>query len=104
MGTLLAALTVAFRDFRYVIPFMVQLWMFATPGVYMYTSGMLNPRWGYVLPLNPAHGLIANFRAAALGREFDPYSLIVSGVVSLIFLVIGCLYFQRVERSFADII
>ncbi len=104
MGTLLAALTVAFRDFRYVIPFVVQLWMFATPGVYMYTSDMLNPRWSYVLPLNPAHGLIANFRAAALGRGFDPYSLIVSGVVSLIFLIIGCLYFQRVERSFADII
>jgi lipopolysaccharide transport system permease protein len=104
MGTLLAALTVAFRDFRYVIPFLVQLWMFATPGVYMYTSDMLNPRWSYVLPLNPAQGLIANFRAAALGRDFDPYSLIVSGIVSLIFLVIGCLYFQRVERSFADII
>jgi lipopolysaccharide transport system permease protein len=104
MGTLLAALTVAFRDFRYVIPFLVQLWMFATPGVYMHTSGMLNPRWSYVLPLNPAHGLIANFRAAALGRDFDPYSLIVSCVVSLIFLTLGCLYFQRVERSFADII
>jgi lipopolysaccharide transport system permease protein len=104
IGTLLAALTVAFRDFRYVIPFLVQLGMFATPCVYMHTSDILNPRWSYVLPLNPAHGLIANFRAAALGREFDVYSLVVSTVVSLIFLIAGCLYFQRVERSFADII
>ena len=104
VGTWLSALTVAYRDFRHVIPFMVQLWMFATPSVYMQTSSMLHPRWSYVLPLNPAHGLIANFRSAMLGRELDPYSLTVSSGVSLLLLLLGCLYFQRVERSFADVI
>lgn len=104
VGTWLSALTVAYRDFRYVIPFMIQLWMFATPSIYMQTSAILNPRWSYVLPLNPAHGLIANFRAAMLGRELEPYSLAVSLGVSLVLLILGCLYFQRVERSFADVI
>ena len=61
-------------------------------------------RWQAVLPLNPAHGLIANFRAAALGRPFDFYSLGVSLFVSGILLFVGCLYFRRVERTFADII
>jgi lipopolysaccharide transport system permease protein len=65
---------------------------------------MLHPRWSYVLPLNPAHGLIANFRSAMLGRELDLYSLAVSSGVSLLLLLLGCLYFQRVERSFADVI
>jgi lipopolysaccharide transport system permease protein len=54
--------------------------------------------------LNPAHGLIANFRTAMLGGTIDPYSLGISFVVSIALLVTGCLYFRRVERGFADII
>jgi lipopolysaccharide transport system permease protein len=101
-GVWLSALTVAYRDFRYVVPFMVQLWMFATPAVYV--QGESGGRWGALLPLNPAHGLIANFRAAVLGTPPDLYALAVSGGVSLALLVVGCLYFRRVERSFADVI
>ena len=56
------------------------------------------------LPLNPAYGLIANFRAAALGERLDLYSLSVSLAVSVVMLLVGCLYFRRVERHFADII
>jgi lipopolysaccharide transport system permease protein len=104
IGTLLSALTVAYRDFRYVVPFMVQLWMFATPTIYMQADAVVGPRWRPLLPLNPAYGLIANFRAAVLGGEFDLYSLAVSSAVTLALLVVGCLYFRRVERSFADII
>jgi lipopolysaccharide transport system permease protein len=104
VGTLLSALTVAYRDFRYVVPFLVQLWMFATPAVYMQAGAMFGPNAALLLPLNPAHGLIANFRAAALGGDFDLYSLAVSSGVSLGLLALGCLYFRRVERSFADII
>ena len=102
-GTLLAALTVAYRDFRYVVPFMIQLWMFATPSVYMQTDviGPLGRNW---LPLNPAYGLIANFRSVLLHGEIDLYSMAVSSGVSVAFLVVGCLYFRRVERTFADII
>jgi lipopolysaccharide transport system permease protein len=104
VGILLSALTVAYRDFRHVVPFMVQLWMFATPAVYMQAEGLIGPSWRPLLALNPAHGLIVNFRAAVLGGDLDLYALVVSGAVSLGLLVIGCLYFRRVERSFADII
>lgn len=103
IGTLLAALTVAYRDFRYVVPFTVQLWMFATPTIYM-DAAAVGPRWQLVLPLNPAYGLIYNFRALALGRPLDLYALGVSLAVAAAVLVIGCLYFRRVERRFADII
>jgi lipopolysaccharide transport system permease protein len=104
VGTLLAALTVAYRDFRYVVPFMVQLWMFATPSIYLQADADAGRRMGYVFPLNPAYGLIANFRRAMLGDAIDWYSLVVSEVVGISLLLIGLLYFRRVEREFADII
>jgi lipopolysaccharide transport system permease protein len=103
IGTLLSALIVAQRDFRYILAFGVQLWMFATPAIYLpsLTFGPLAQTW---LPFNPAHGLILNFRQAVLGGPLDWYALGVSSAVSLLLLVIGALYFRRVERSFADII
>jgi lipopolysaccharide transport system permease protein len=104
IGALLSALTVAYRDFRYVVPFLVQLWMFATPTIYMDAAAAVGPRGRALLPLNPAYGLIANFRAAMLGEAFDLYALAVSGSVALALLALGCLYFRRVERGFADII
>ena len=104
VGVLLSALTVAYRDFRHVVPFMVQLWMFATPCIYMRTESFLSPRWNAVLPLNPVFGIIKNFRSAALNEPFDWYSLSISSAVAIMFLVVGSLYFRRVERSFADII
>lgn len=104
VGTLLAALTVAYRDFRYIVPFSVQLWMFATPSIYLSADAFGSPRWQSVLPFNPAYGLIANFRAAALGEPFDWYSLSISTGVSLILFLVGCMYFRRVERWFADIV
>jgi lipopolysaccharide transport system permease protein len=104
VGTLLSALTVAYRDFRYVVPFMVQLWMFATPSIYLQSRSEVGSRLRYVLPLNPAYGLIANFRQAMLGGSLEGYSLTVSSAVSVLLVLGGCLYFRRVERDFADII
>lgn len=104
VGTLLSALTVAYRDFRYVVPFMVQFWMFATPSIYLQDDSGIGPLGRALLPLNPANGLIANFRIALFGGVVDAYSLAVSGAVSLALLGAGCLYFRRVERGFADII
>jgi len=103
VGSLLAALIVAHRDFRYVLTFGVQLWMFATPCIYMtpQTFGPLAHTW---LPLNPAYGLILNFRLAVLGGPLDWYALALSSAVSLALVVIGAAYFRRVERSFADVI
>jgi lipopolysaccharide transport system permease protein len=103
VGVLLSALTVAYRDFRYVIPFLIQFWMFATPGIYMQLDAV-SPRWRALLPLNPAQGLIINFRLAVLGGPLDYYSLAVSGTIGMAMLFVGCLYFRRVERTFADII
>jgi lipopolysaccharide transport system permease protein len=104
VGVLLAALTVAYRDFRHAVPFLMQVWMFATACIYMRADAVVGPRWHAVLPLNPAYGLVSNFRQAVTGRPLDLYSLAVSGAVSLALLVAGCLYFRRVERAFADII
>lgn len=104
IGSLLAALNVAYRDFRYVIPFMVQLWMFATPTVYMDASSSVTGVWSWLLPLNPAYGLIANFRVAVLGGTLDLYSLAVSLGASAAMFAVGTFYFRRVERGFADII
>jgi lipopolysaccharide transport system permease protein len=104
VGTLLSALTVAYRDFRHVVPFLVQLWMFATPSIYLQAGPGTDSRLSYILPLNPAYGLIANFRQSMLGGAIDSYSLTVSGGVGVILLLVGCMYFRRVECDFADII
>ena len=67
VGTILSALTVAYRDFRHIVPFLVQFWMFATPSIYLQAGSSTDSRLSYVLPLNPAYGLIANFRQSLLG-------------------------------------
>jgi lipopolysaccharide transport system permease protein len=103
VGTLLSALILAHRDFKYVLAFCVQLWMFATPCIYLKPT-VLGPISRIVLPLNPAYGLLLNFRQAVLGGDLDWYSLGVSSAVGLALLLAGCFYFRRVERSFADVI
>jgi lipopolysaccharide transport system permease protein len=104
VGTLLAAINVAYRDFRYVIPFLTQFWMFATPTVYM-ALGETAP--GYVrtlLAVNPMASLIAGFRGAALGGPIPWADVGISALVSLGLFLAGCFYFRRVEDSFADVI
>jgi lipopolysaccharide transport system permease protein len=105
LGVLLGALTVAYRDFKAIVPLALQLWMFATPAIFLQDwEHRFGPRTVGLLPLNPLHGIIVNFRAAALGGEFDLASLGVSVLWAVCLLLVGCLYFRRVERSFADII
>ncbi|MDY3561492.1 ABC transporter permease [Gemmata sp. JC673] len=103
VGVLLSALIVAQRDFRFVLGFGVQLWMFATPSLYV-PAEALGPRAQALLPLNPAHGLVAAFRQAALGGPFDWYAFAVSAAVGTAVAVAGLAYFRRTERSFADTI
>lgn len=102
VGTLLSALTVAYRDFRYVVPFLLQLWMFATPVVY--PSSLVPERWHWLLFLNPMSGIIDAFRSVFLGRSFDLGSIAISFAVALLLFVCGIAYFEKVERRFADII
>jgi lipopolysaccharide transport system permease protein len=104
-GTLLAALNVAYRDVRYVIPFLVQLWIFATPTVFMPLPPAEAGSWLHtLLSLNPLNSLVAAFRAAILGREIDWIGLALSTALVVVVFVAGCLYFRRVEDSFADVI
>jgi lipopolysaccharide transport system permease protein len=104
VGTLLAALNVSYRDFRYVIPFLVQLWLFATPTVYMQPSAAASSQMQAVLLLNPLAGLIAAFRSAMLGGPIPWGHLGFATLASVAIFVIGCLYFRKVEDSFADVI
>jgi lipopolysaccharide transport system permease protein len=99
---LLSALTVAYRDFRHVTPFLLQVWMYATPVVFPAT--MVPERWRPLLYLNPVAGPVEGFRAVVLGRPVDLAGLSVSLGVAVLLLLGSALYFARVEERFADIV
>lgn len=102
VGTLIAALNVAYRDFSYLTPFLVQLWMFATPVIY--PASLVPERWHWLLYLNPMSGIIEGFRSAFLGKPFDLLPIGLSLLTAIVLFLIGVLYFEKVERRFADII
>lgn len=102
VGIALAALTVTYRDFRYVVAFLVQFWMFATPVVY--PASLVPPEWRWLLFLNPMAGFIEGFRAAFLGLPFDWPAMAISLAVAIALFLVGAAYFEKVERRFADII
>jgi lipopolysaccharide transport system permease protein len=105
LGVWLAAVTVAYRDFRTIVPLALQVWMFATPAIFLQSwETKLGAGLATWMPLNPLHGVVVNFRAAAVGGSFDLRSLLVSASYAVVFLAFGCFYFRRVERGFADII
>jgi lipopolysaccharide transport system permease protein len=100
-GLALAALTVTYRDFRYVVPFMVQAWMYLSPVIY--PVNLVPQRWQTVLALNPMVGVIEGFRSALLGLPWNIPALTMSGIVSIAWLLFGLFYFRKTERRFADI-
>jgi lipopolysaccharide transport system permease protein len=102
VGLWLAALNVAYRDVHYVVPFLIQFWMFATPVAY--SSKLLDEPWRTVYGLNPMVGVVEGFRWALLGTSAPGPMAIVSAVVAVVILVSGAAYFRRVERTFADLI
>jgi lipopolysaccharide transport system permease protein len=104
LGTLLAALNVAYRDFRYVIPFLIQVGMFATPTIYMQPSGNEGRSIEWLLVANPMTSLISAFRATVLGGPIPWLDLGVAFVMAEMIFLFGCLYFRKVEDRFADII
>lgn len=102
VGLWLSALNVKYRDIRYVIPFMVQLWLFITPVIYP-TSIAKNFSW--ILYLNPMAGIIESFRASFLGHKPIPWPQLGLSAISTLFLfVAGLVYFSLMEREFADVV
>jgi lipopolysaccharide transport system permease protein len=103
VGLWLAALHVEFRDVRYVVPFLTQFWLFATP--IAYPSSLLSEPWRTLYGLNPMAGVVEGFRWALLGTDSAPGPIvIVSALAAVLLMVSGALYFRRMERTFADVV
>lgn len=102
VGMWMSALNVKYRDIRYALPFLIQIWMFASPIIY--PLSLVPQKWRWALALNPLTGIIENFRAALFGRAFDWPLLGSSAAITLAFLVYAAYSFRRMERTFADIV
>lgn len=99
---ILSGLTVIYRDFFAVIPFLVQIWMFASPVVY--PVSIFPERYQWLVMLNPMAGIIDAFRAGLLGTPMEWSQLGISAAVAFAMFVFGLIYFRRLERRFADVI
>jgi len=102
VGMLLAALNVKYRDIRYALPFLVQLWLFASPVIY--PLSITPPKWKWVFTLNPMTGIIEGTRSSLFGLPFDWSAIGVSLVVALFVIALAAYFFRRVEDGFADVI
>jgi lipopolysaccharide transport system permease protein len=103
VGLWLSAMNVHYRDVRYAVPFLIQMWLFATP--IAYPSSLLTEPWRSLYGLNPMAGVVEGFRWALLGTEPAPGAIIgVSALVAITLLVSGAFYFRRMERTFADVV
>jgi lipopolysaccharide transport system permease protein len=102
VGAFLAALCGVYRDVRYVVPLLMQLWMFASPVIY--PASLVPARWRWVYHLNPMAGVIDGFRAALLGFDVPWAELASASVLSVVLAWIGVAYFRRVERRVADLL
>jgi lipopolysaccharide transport system permease protein len=99
----LSAINVRYRDVRYVVPFAIQMWLFITPVVY--PSSSIDEPWRTLSAVNPMVGVVEGFRWATLGTGNAPWDLIgVSAASALVIFAAGLAYFDRVERSFADLV
>lgn len=101
-GMWLSAVNVKYRDVTHALPFLMQIWMYATPVVY--PASLVPERFRLLLALNPLAGIIEAYRATALGRPIEWSTLGVSSLVSLIVLWLGFRRFATMEREFADIV
>lgn len=103
VGMILAALNAKYRDIRYTIPFLVQLWMFASPIVY--PASLVPEKYRLIYALNPMTGVVEGFRSVLLGTIPFPVSIVlISSIVSLVLFMSGLFYFKQMERYFADIV
>ena len=102
-GLWLSVMNVQFRDIRYVVPFLTQFWLFATP--IAYPSSLLEEPWRTLYGINPMVGVVEGFRWALLGVDTAPGPMIlVSALAAITMLVSGAYYFRRMEKGFADVV
>jgi len=103
VGLWLSALNVQYRDIRYVIPFLIQLWMFVSPVIY--PVSMVPEKYQWMLALNPMGGVISAYRASLLGHmPVDWFLLGISTGIIIILFTSGMYYFRRMEKTFADVV
>ncbi len=102
VGLWLSALNVQYRDFQYTVPFLIQIWMFASPVVY--PASMIPQSWQWLYALNPMTGVIEGFRWALLGTSSPSATILISFGVVVFLIVTGMFYFRRMEQYFADIV
>ena len=103
VGLWLSALNVEYRDIRYAIPFLIQLWMFVSPVIY--PVSMVSQRYQWLLALNPMAGVINAYRASLLGHQSIDWFLLGISTATIIFLFLsGMYYFRRMEKTFADVV
>jgi lipopolysaccharide transport system permease protein len=107
MAYLMSALTISYRDFRFILPFMVQIWMWGSFVAFQVPKGIIeNPgHWRWAFLLNPMHGIISTYRKVLLNQDFgfSPMYLASSVLIAASVFVLGLFYFRRTERRFADI-
>ena len=100
---LMAALNVKYRDIRFALPFIIQLWFFASPIIY--PSTLLPRRWQWLFALNPMTGIIEGFRASLFGgKGFNWPAIGLSAIFTIVLLACATAIFKRMETSFADVI
>jgi lipopolysaccharide transport system permease protein len=102
IGLWLSALNVKYRDVKHVLPFLLQLWLFASP--VGYSSSLVTGDWRYVYALNPMVGVLEGFRWSVAGASAPGLWLLPSLGVGIVLLLTGTVYFRRVEQHFADVI
>ena len=103
VSLILAAMNVRYRDVKYALPFLVQIWLFVTPIIYPVT--FLTPKMKRLLAFNPMAGFLEGFRFSLFNTQHLDWSLVgISVVVTAFLLIVGAVYFRRTERSFADIV
>ena len=102
VGIWFSALNVRYRDVRYALPFLIQVWFFLTPIIY--PSSLVPEELRWLFSLNPLVGIVESFRASLFGRQLPWLALAYSGGVALIMLVYSSYAFRRMERSFAELI
>jgi lipopolysaccharide transport system permease protein len=103
VGLFLSALNAIYRDVRYVLPFLVQFWMFVSPVAY--PSSLVPQRWRWLYELNPMAGVIDGFRWSLTGKGQPPGILLaVSASMVVLLVVAGTVYFQKMEGTIADVV